>query len=143
MSAKLHRRVRLLRRVLSDPWLAGSQTWTRLADGPVADVGTVSVATAATLMVDRASDPFAPSGTAFRCVVTNACGSETSHEATLTVTNCDADLNCDGLVNSQDFYDFLIAFFELRADINRDGVTNSQDLFDLLEPFLKVPPPGC
>jgi hypothetical protein len=54
---------------------------------------------------------------------------------------CLGDFNCDGAVNSQDFFDFLNAFFALSpsADINRDHVINSQDFFDFLVPFVA----GC
>jgi hypothetical protein len=46
-----------------------------------------------------------------------------------------ADFNADGVVNSQDFFDFLSAFFGGNADFNGDGVTNSQDFFDFLTVF--------
>jgi hypothetical protein len=54
---------------------------------------------------------------------------------------CMADFNGDGVVNSQDFFDFLGRFFALdvRADVNADGVVNSQDFFDFLVQFFK----GC
>jgi hypothetical protein len=47
---------------------------------------------------------------------------------------CAADFNADGAVNSQDFFDFLAAFFAgtPSADFNHDGVVNSQDFFELL-----------
>lgn len=47
------------------------------------------------------------------------------------------DFNCDGVVNSQDFFAFLTAFFavEIRADINGDEKVNSQDFFDFLAAF--------
>ncbi len=52
---------------------------------------------------------------------------------------CPADFNCDGAVNSQDFFDFLSAFFAGNADFNHDGATNSQDFFDFLAAFFA----GC
>lgn len=52
-----------------------------------------------------------------------------------------ADFNHDGRIDSQDFYDFLNAFFNgsERADVNRDGELNSQDFFDFLTAFFT----GC
>jgi hypothetical protein len=54
---------------------------------------------------------------------------------------CRADFNGDGAANSQDFFDFLGAFFagDPAADFNRDGSTNSQDFFDFLGAFFQ----GC
>ncbi len=76
----------------------------------------------------------------YRCVVSNACGSVTSDAAPLTV--CASDFNCDDTINSQDFYDFLACFFEVKcdeSDVNGDGVANSQDFFDFLAAFFA----GC
>jgi hypothetical protein len=56
--------------------------------------------------------------------------------------SCPADLNADGLATSQDFFDFLTAYFTPeggRADFNRDGAVNSQDFFDFLAAFFA----GC
>ncbi len=54
---------------------------------------------------------------------------------------CPADFNGDSLVNSQDFFDFLNAFFSLdpSADFNGDTLINSQDFFDFLNAFFA----GC
>jgi hypothetical protein len=70
-----------------------------------------------------------------RAVVSNTCGTVTSNEVTYTV--CPADFNCSGAVNSQDFFEFLAAFFALnpRADFNHSEAIDSQDFFDFLAAF--------
>jgi hypothetical protein len=55
------------------------------------------------------------------------------------VFRCGCDWNGDNILNSQDFFDFLNAFFGNGADYNADGVTNSQDFFDFLVCFFS----GC
>jgi hypothetical protein len=57
------------------------------------------------------------------------------------VTPCAGDFNRDTEVNSQDFFDFVAAFFagEPAADFNGNGTVNSQDFFDFLAAFFA----GC
>jgi hypothetical protein len=48
---------------------------------------------------------------------------------------CACDWNTDDVLNSQDFFDFIAAFFANDADYNHDDFTNSQDYFDFLTCF--------
>ncbi len=52
---------------------------------------------------------------------------------------CRVDFNLDGEVTSQDFFDFIVAFFDGVADYNIDGETTSQDFFDFVTDFFA----GC
>ncbi len=56
-------------------------------------------------------------------------------------TGCLSDFNGDCAVSSQDFFDFLNAFFtgNPAADLNRDQSVGSQDFFDYLAAFFN----GC
>ena len=56
-----------------------------------------------------------------------------------TRTCCACDWNADAILNSQDFFDFLTAFFAGSADYNNNGLTDSQDFFDFLTCFFE----GC
>lgn len=62
-------------------------------------------------------------------------------ELRITGQACPADFNADGAANSQDFFDFLNAFFtnDPRADVNADGFVNSQDFFEFIPVFFA----GC
>jgi hypothetical protein len=55
------------------------------------------------------------------------------------VVICPSDYNADGVTSSQDFFDFLGAFFAGTADFNRDGAVNSTDFFDYLQAYFA----GC
>jgi hypothetical protein len=79
----------------------------------------------------------------YDCSLFNGCGGTSSGVATLTVEGgcCPGDFNNDDVLNSQDFFDFLTAFFAgaAAADFNEDTVVNSQDFFDFLTAFFA----GC
>lgn len=47
-----------------------------------------------------------------------------------------ADWTLDGVINTNDFFEFLADFFAGNADFTLDGVTNSQDVFDYINWFL-------
>jgi len=55
--------------------------------------------------------------------------------------SCAGDYNYDGFLNSQDFFDFIAAFFAglPGGDFNRNGSRDSQDFFDFLTAFFA----GC
>ena len=48
---------------------------------------------------------------------------------------CIADADLNGLVNSDDFFALLAAFFAVNADVNEDGTTSSEDFFEFLSAF--------
>ncbi|MBC7771326.1 MAG: serine hydrolase [Pyrinomonadaceae bacterium] len=106
-----------------------------LTNGPGPGGSTIAGATSSAIVISGLSMANAGS---YRAVVTNGCGTDNSPAATLTMhTCCPADFNGDDFVNSQDFFDFLNAFFAQQptADFNDDGFTNSQDFFDFLTVF--------
>ncbi|MGE3108064.1 MAG: dockerin type I domain-containing protein [Phycisphaerales bacterium] len=55
---------------------------------------------------------------------------------------CPCDVNSDAALTSQDFFDFLVGFFNGTLDYNLDGAVTSQDFFDFLSCFFN-PPTGC
>jgi hypothetical protein len=54
-----------------------------------------------------------------------------------TFPTCAADFNSDGVVNSEDFFQFLTALLSEApsADINHDSMVDSQDLFTFIAAF--------
>lgn len=58
------------------------------------------------------------------------------------VDPCPCDFNGVGGVNSQDYFDYVAAFFSGNGDINGDNQTTSQDFFEFLRCFFN-PPTGC
>jgi probable HAF family extracellular repeat protein len=71
----------------------------------------------------------------YRLAITSICDTVRTDAAVLSV--CPSDFNCDGTITSQDFFDFLGAFFKgaPAGDINRDASVDSQDFFDFLGAF--------
>lgn len=53
------------------------------------------------------------------------------------IRRCPADFNGDSAVTSQDYFDFIRAFFggDLSADVNGDNAVTSQDYFDFIRAF--------
>ncbi|MFZ4574054.1 MAG: PQQ-dependent sugar dehydrogenase [Phycisphaerales bacterium] len=124
---------------------AGPATpWVNLVDGNNADIGGTQVinatgAGASTLVARPLAGyiNFAPR--AFRCVVTNACGSSTSDAATLTV--CRGDFNCDTAVDGDDVISFFFAWDagDIAGDVNNDQGVDGDDVID----FFSAWDTGC
>ncbi len=108
--------------------------WAALSDG-INDDGTtafdVSGATTPTVNIRSIRGL----GGNFRCIVTNACGSVNSDEATLTI--CPADFNCDGALDFFDYDDFVAAFEagQPSADFNKDTAVDFFDYDDFVVAF--------
>jgi hypothetical protein len=80
-------------------------------------------------------------GGVYDVVVSNPCTSVTSDPATLTIGSCPADFNLDGVQNTQDYFDFVNAYFASApsADFDHSGVVDSTDFFAFLTAFFA----GC
>jgi hypothetical protein len=99
-------------------------------------------------MGNAAIDATVPTATPLGWVVTStatdlATGDTSEFSGCIPVQagTCPADFNHSGAVDSQDYFDFLTAFFAgaAGADFNADGVIDSQDFFDFLNAFFA----GC
>lgn len=94
-----------------------------------------------TLVANSASNRWlgAPHAIRYRCVMVNACNALLAPAVLCTV--CIADYDCSGAVNSQDFFNYLAAFFAgvPRADLDHDGNVTSADFFLFLQKFFS----GC
>jgi hypothetical protein len=126
-----------------------SNTFVALADGPTASwdgggagVGAIVLGSSTdtlSIVADTSHGRVLSAAHAirYRCTVSNACSATDTDSAAVQLTVRAADFNCDGTVNSQDFFDFLNAFFASapEADFNADGTVNSQDFFDFVNAF--------
>jgi hypothetical protein len=95
--------------------------------------------TAATPVLQVAA-PLPGDSADFDCVITSACGSVTSASARLSAC-CAADIDQSGVLNVQDLFDFLAAFFagDPAGDFDHSGALTVQDVFDFLAAFFA----GC
>lgn len=106
---------------------------------PISAVSNPSAATPTLVLVA----PRSADAGSYDCLITNACGLDTSNPATLTV--CAADLNCDTVIDILDFLDYVDAFgtcdglpapcsspFGVDADYNADTIVDILDLLDFL-----------
>jgi len=82
---------------------------------------------------------FATQGTQYLIRVGGWLGESGSGTMVTSCNPCPCNWNHDAVLNSQDFFDFLSAFFQGNADYNLSGSTNSQDFFDFLSCFFT----GC
>ncbi len=97
---------RICLRVVDGSFCSAGFQWQRngvnLVNGPrISGATTDELIISGTLLSDAGS---------YRCILTNACSSVISNAVAVTI-GCRADFNGDGLINSQDFFDFLNRFF--------------------------------
>lgn len=116
----------------------------RVGGLPIDPLSNPSAATSR-LVIDNVS---ADDSGVYDCIVANACGDTTTPPVEFTVlppddpkcgNPCPADTDGDGVLNSADFFAFLLLFFSGLGDFNNDGVTDSEDFFDYLTAYFS----GC
>jgi len=76
-------------------------------------------------------------GTATMGLFKPGAPTEVTFSVTVPGSRCTGDWNHDRMVDSQDFFDFVAAFFNGQADFNNNGVTDSQDFFDFAAAFFQ------
>ncbi|MEK6701376.1 MAG: immunoglobulin domain-containing protein [Planctomycetota bacterium] len=103
----------------------------------LSNTGEFSGVTTATLTISPATAT--DIGADYNCVVTNACGSETSSPIALFI--CAADFDCDGTVDFFDYDSFVVAFEtgDPQGDFDADGTI---DFFDY-DAFVVAFEAGC
>ncbi len=124
----------------------GSNAFTNLADGVIAASTAVASGTGTPTLSVQLNGDSSLAGLAFRCIVLNACGDDTSLAATLHIpTGPRAEMNCDSAVNGEDIAAFLLAIIDpagyaaayptcdvYGGDLNCDGSVDAADI----EPFV-------
>lgn len=127
----------------------GSGTFVDVFDGPVATWSDdlagaqLSGATAPRLGLYRGNNgewghAAGASPVRFRCVVFNSeCGVLVSDSASVSISPCRVDLNCNGVIGRDDVVSFLRDFEStysgLRADFNGDGAVDFFDYDELVQ----------
>ena len=66
----------------------------------------------------------------------------TSAEMEIVIGGCPCDLDADGEVTSDDYFEFLVGFIAGDGDYNGDGQTNSDDFFEFIACW-GSPPEEC
>ena len=93
---------------------------------------------AAAKIARKSSFVTSPSATVLKIV---AIAAGYHHSLAIMAASCRPDFNGSGMLDSQDFIDYLSAFFaeDPSADFNDDGGISSQDFFDFSTAFFT----GC
>jgi hypothetical protein len=135
------RRTAAFSTIITNTLSAPTYRWQRngidVADGPTPWGSTILGSTSADLTI-RSPRP-KDLGT-YRCIITNGtCGSTQTRDAQLT--GCQADINCDGQSDFNDYLDFIDNFANETpaADFDANGTVDFFDYLDFVETFAR----GC